>query len=158
MSQDIEIKNLTESFAAALTKHGWKKKKRFFNFTTIENFIYHLPAIKDRSKKELACHNLQICLQIINEMDESEEPDAKSGDELFSTYLLPLVSTYQRYSGFALFVRPPFLLMLFLIAEAIAFSFEASLWVHLLVDTVILSWFMYQYYKIKQKKVYGLFV
>lgn len=157
MTPSIKIDDLNEPFKAALNKHGWKRERRFLNFTTIENFIYHLPKIKDRTKRELAYNNLKEYLLVINEVDESEELDAKLGDELFSKYLLPLVNIYDRV-GFTLFIRLPFLLLSFLIAEGLAFGFKAALWTHLLIDLGFLSYFLYQLYKGKQKKVYGLFI
>jgi len=100
---------------------------------------------------------LKEYLLFINDIDESEELDAKLGDELFSKYLLPLANIYDRV-GFSLFIRLPFLLLSFLIAEGLAFGFKAALWAHLLIDLGFLSYFLYQLYKGKQKKVYGLFI
>ena len=158
MTSDIEIENLNRSLQTAFDKHGLKRKNRYYNLTTIQNFIHHLPKIKDKNRKQLVYDNLTEYLLIINTMPESEELDAKSSDELFSKYLQPLINIYEIRLGFAPFIRLPFLLIFFILAEAVAFGFRGSLWIHLAIDVVFLSYAIYQMYKRKQKKVYGLFV
>jgi hypothetical protein len=158
MIPDLELQNLKALFKSAFDKHGWKKKKRFYNLTTTENFIYHLSKIKDRAKRQLAYSNLNEYLVILNEIPEPGELDARSSDELFAKYLQPLITIYETRLGFVLFIPFPYLLFIFLFAELAAFGFKASLWIHLLIDFVFLSYAIYQLYKRKQKKIYGLFV
>jgi len=158
MPSDIELQDLNRSLQTAFDNHGWKRKNRFYHLTTIQNFIYHLPKIKDKTKKQLAYDNLTEYLLIINSMPESEELDAKSGDELFSRYLQPLISIYEIRLGFIPFIRLPILLIFFLLAEAVAFGLKVPLSIHLIIDIVFLFYALYQLYKRKQKKIFGLFV
>ena len=94
MTQDLKIEDLNTSFKMPFNKHGWKRKNRYYHLTTTENFIYHLPKIKDRTQRQLAYDNLLEYLTIINEISDSEEIDARSADELFSKYLQPLINIY----------------------------------------------------------------
>jgi len=41
MTPSLKTDDLNVPFKAALNKHGWKRERRFLNFTTIENFIIY---------------------------------------------------------------------------------------------------------------------
>jgi hypothetical protein len=126
---------------------------KYYSPKTLYNLIYHLDSLEDGNKKKQITKQLNEYLDFVSENIINNIEDSQM---VYKKYLHPIVRYYVKKVGFISYGKPQFLLPLYLIPTSIILYFLNSLIVWIIVFLFLLSSFVYNYNKYKQKKTYGL--
>ncbi len=122
---------------------------------TVENFLFHFYSFKDVSKKEFIYNNIKTYLILISEIDH--KMDQKESMELFDKYLYPVGHLYVVYKRFSFYPKLDVLFYFLTPICLLMFLLGLSVYWYAVLAFVFLFYISYILWKMKMRKIFGLY-
>lgn len=147
MLDDLIIK-----YNSVVVKILLEGKTSIYPLKTIENLLVHYEKIKNEDDRNEILKRLNEYLDYILLYGLSSKEDFVN---TYDTFIQPFVEKYRKNAGFIYFVGFIIPILTIIIINFFLYLFYSNSLVFLLFNSFALFYFLFLFYKVKTKRVYG---